>query len=207
MSEEPTYPAPDDDAVLDLQEAEDEVLALKSEVAALKDQLLRVAAEAENTKRRTEREANDARAFAITKFARDLLDAADNLSTATAYAPRDSQDPAVKNFVIGVEMTEKKLLEAFDRNGLKKLTPAAGEKFDPNFHQAMMEEVSAEVASGAVVKTLQSGYALFGRIVRPAMVVVAAKGSGSAAPETTASGANPYGHHDDASGETVDTKA
>ena len=206
MSEDATVPAPDDEAVLDLQEAEDEVLALKSEVAALKDQLLRVAAEAENTKRRTEREANDARAFAITKFARDLLDAADNLSTATAYAPRDSQDPAVKNFVIGVEMTEKKLLEAFDRNGLKKLTPAAGEKFDPNFHQAMMEEASETVSSGAVVKTLQSGYALFGRIVRPAMVVVAARGSGAQTPEST-SGGNPYAAHDDASGETVDTKA
>ena len=83
--------------------------ALKAENASLKEQVLRFAAEAENTKRRAEREANDARAYAIQKFARDLLGAADNLSRATAAAPSDLDDPAVKNFVLGVEMTEKAL--------------------------------------------------------------------------------------------------
>jgi molecular chaperone GrpE len=195
-----------EDEALDFSEADSEIEALRAEVAALKDQALRFAAEAENTKRRAEREMNDARAFAITKFARDLLDAADNLGQATAYAPKDVQDQAVKNFVVGVEMTEKKLLEAFERNGLKKVTPEAGEKFDPHLHQAMMEQMSDSVPAGAVIKALQSGYSLFGRLVRPAMVVVAAKGSGVGAPETTAGG-NPYAAGDDHTGEALDTKA
>ncbi|HYE47770.1 MAG TPA: nucleotide exchange factor GrpE [Caulobacter sp.] len=195
-----------EDEVLDFSEGDSEVEALRAEVAALKDQALRFAAEAENTKRRAEREINDARAFAITKFARDLLDAADNLGQATAFAPKDSEDQVVKNFVVGIEMTEKKLLEAFERNGLKKVSPAAGDKFDPNLHQAMMEQASAEVAAGSVIKTLQAGYSLFGRLVRPAMVVVAAKGSGAGAPEQTA-GANPYAADEDHTGEAVDTKA
>ena len=108
-----------------------EVEALQAEVKTLKEQVLRYAAEAENTKRRAEREANDARAYAIQKFANDLLRVADNLDRATAAAPADSNDPAVKNYVIGVEMTSKELLAAFDRNGLKRIDPPQGEKFDP----------------------------------------------------------------------------
>ncbi|MDP1872837.1 nucleotide exchange factor GrpE [Phenylobacterium sp.] len=184
--------------------------ALKAENASLKEQVLRFAAEAENTKRRAEREANDARAYAIQKFARDLLGAADNLSRATAAAPADLDDPAVKNFVLGVEMTEKALQTAFEGNGLKKIEPPRGEKFDPHKHQAMMEQPAADVGAGGVLQTLQSGYELFGRIVRPAMVVVAAKGSGAdlAPPPTESAGANPYaaGEAEEAGG-AVDTKA
>jgi molecular chaperone GrpE len=153
-----------------------EVEALQAQIAEMKEQMLRVAAEAENTRRRTEREANDARAYAIQKFARDLLGAADNLSRATAHAPKDAEDQVVKNFVVGVEMTEKELQQAFERNGLKKVEPARGDKFDPHFHQAMMEQPAEDVAAGAVIQTIQAGYELFGRIVRPAMVIVAAKG-------------------------------
>lgn len=207
MSDEQAPNEIQDDDTIDVGALDSEVEALKAEIAALKDQALRYAAEAENTKRRAEREMNDARAYAITKFARDLLDAADNLGQATAFAPRDAEDQAVKTFVIGVEMTEKKLLEAFERNGLKKVDPALGEKFDPHLHQAMMEQESAEAAAGTVIKTLQAGYSLFGRLVRPAMVVVAAKGSGVGQPEQTAGGANPYGHDEDHSGEALDTKA
>src|SRR5580704_6452104 len=109
---------------------EDAVAALRAEAASLKEQILRYAAEAENTKRRAEREANDARAYAIQKFARDLLGVADNLSRALAHHPTDSVDAAVKNFVVGVEMTEKELQGAFERNGLKRIDPVRGEKFD-----------------------------------------------------------------------------
>lgn len=210
MTEETNGKGPEteatEDEALDFAAGEAEVDALRAEVAALKDQAMRYAAEAENTRRRAEREVNDARAYAITKFARDLLEAADVLGAATAHAPQDVSDTAVKNFVVGVEMTEKKLQEAFARNGLKKVDPQPGEKFDPHLHQAMMEQLSAEVAAGAVIKTLQTGYELFGRIVRPAMVVVAAKGSGQGAPDATA-GANPYAAEGDASGAAVDTKA
>lgn len=192
------------DAAIEMMEA------LKAENASLKEQVLRFAAEAENTKRRAEREANDARAYAIQKFARDLLGAADNLSRATAAAPSNLDDPAVKNFVLGIEMTEKALQTAFESNGLKKIEPPRGEKFDPHKHQAMMEQPAADVAAGGVLQILQSGYELFGRIVRPAMVVVAAKGSGAdlAAPPTETAAANPYatGEPEEAGG-AVDTKA
>ena len=155
----------------------DALVALNAEVAALKDQALRYAAEAENTKRRAEREINDARAYAIQKFARDLLGVADNLARALQHAPKDAEDQLTRNLAIGLEMTQKDLLNAFDRNGLKSISPAAGEKFDPHLHQAMMEQTSDSVAPGMVIQVLQTGYDLFGRIVRPAMVIVAAKDS------------------------------
>jgi len=155
--------------------------ALQAENASLKDQMLRVAADAENAKRRAEREANDARAYAIQRFARDLLGVADNLSRALQHEPA-SEDVAVKNFVLGVEMTEKELAQAFERNGLKKVDPPKGAKFDPNLHQAMMEQPAADVEPGAVIQVMQAGYELMGRIVRPALVVVAAKGGAASEP-------------------------
>jgi molecular chaperone GrpE len=185
-----------------------ELESLRAETAALKEQMLRYAAEAENTKRRAEREMNDARAYAIQKFARDLLGVADNLSRALIAAPLDAADPVVKNFAVGVQLTEKELQGAFDRNGLKRLDPAKGAKFDPHQHQAMMEQPSEDVAAGGVIQVLQPGYELMGRIVRPAMVVVAAKGSGPAAEPTEAPPQNPYAANDGtAEGGAVDTKA
>lgn len=208
MTDEQT---PAEDVAFEADDAAQEIEALKLEVAQLKEQALRYAAEAENTKRRAEREMNDARAYAIQKFARDLLGAADNLARATAHSPRDSADPVVKNFVIGVEMTEKELLSAFERNGLKKIDPAKGEKFDPHLHQAMMEQPSTEVAAGGVISVLQAGYELMGRLVRPAMVAVAAKGStGPSAGGEQPASANPYagaGADGDNSGGSFDTKA
>lgn len=156
---------------------EDIVAALRAEAAALKEQSLRYLAEVENIKRRTEREVNDARAYAIQKFARDLLGVADNLARALQHAPRDAEDTLTRNLAVGLEMTQKDLINAFERNGMKPIAPIAGEKFDPHQHQAMMEQTSNSVAPGAVIQVLQTGYDLFGRIVRPAMVVVAAKDS------------------------------
>jgi molecular chaperone GrpE len=170
------------DSPADAQAAE--LAALRAETAALKDQALRYAAEAENIRRRADREINDARAYAIQKFARDLLGVADNLARALQHAPTDAQDSMVRNLAVGLEMTQKDLLNAFDRNGLKAIAPAEGEKFDPHLHQAMMEQTSQSVGPGRVIQVLQTGYDLFGRVVRPAMVVVAAKDStGSATVE------------------------
>ncbi len=181
--------------------------ALRAENAALKDQALRYAAEVENTKRRSEREVNDARAYAIQKFARDLLGVADNLARALQHAPKDAADTAVKNLAVGLEMTEKELLGAFERNGLKRLEPAVGTRFDPHVHQAVMEQPSNDVASGGIIEVLQAGYELFCRVVRPAMVAVAAKGSKGEAPAEPV-GANPYGAaNEDDSGGAVDTTA
>ena len=196
---------PADDEIEATAEAAFEALeALKAENAALKEQVLRVAADAENSRRRAEREANDARAYAIQKFARDLLGVADNLARALAAQPAAADETAVKNFVVGVEMTEKALQTAFEQNGLKKVHPDKGEKFDPHLHQAVMEQPSDEVAGGGVIQTLQSGYELFGRIVRPAMVAVAAKGSGPASGGGDGQG---YAAEADDAGASVDRRA
>ena len=205
MSDDQT-PAEEFNEVADA--AADELLALRAENQALKDQVLRVAAEAENTKRRAEREANDARAYAIQKFGRDLLTVADTLARALA-SPHESADPVLKNFVVGMEMTEKALQTAFENNGLKKIDPAKGEKFDPHQHQAMMEQPSTEVAAGGVIQVLQPGYDLLGRLIRPAMVVVAAKGStGEGSGGDGSSGSNPYAANDgEGSGGSIDTRA
>lgn len=154
--------------------------ALIAERDQWKDRALRAIAEAENTKRRAETQNNDARAYAIQKFARDLLGVADNLERAIQAAPAEAEGAAA-GLVSGLELTQKSLLQAFETNNLKRVAPEAGEAFDPNLHQAMMEQPSETVQGGQVIQTLQAGYALFGRVVRPAMVVVAARGSGAAA--------------------------
>jgi molecular chaperone GrpE len=191
---------------------DDALTRAEGEVAALKDQLLRIAADAENTKRRSEREANDARAFAIQKFARDLLGVADNLERALQHLPEETDGP-VKNLVVGLQMTEKELQSVFERNGLKRVEPARGEKFDPHLHQAMMEQPADDVAAGGVLQVMQTGYELMGRIVRPAMVVVAAKGSGAKVGPTAAQDPQPqsssgaYATGGEEAGAAVDRKA
>ena len=190
----------------DAEDAAQEIEALRAEVAALKDQALRYAAEAENTRRRAEKEINDARAFAIQKFSRDLFDAADSLGRALQAAHSTSlgnhAEPAVKNMVLGIDMTEKALQTAFERNGLKKVAPARGDKFVPHQHQAVMEQPADDVAPGSVVAVMQTGYELFGRIVRPAMVAVTPARS-APAPDPS-NGAYSQG---ESSGASVDTKA
>lgn len=174
---------------------------LEAEVAALKDQALRYLADAENTKRRAEREVNDSRAYAIQKFAQSLFGVADNLQRALMAKPQ-GEDPAVKNFVLGIEMTEKALQTAFESNGVKRIEPQRGEKFDPHKHQAMMEQEASDVDPGSVLQVMQAGYELYGRNVRPAMVVTAAKGAAAAA------AANPYVQAgEDEAGGAVDAKA
>jgi len=179
-----------------------EVEILLAEIAGLKEQILRYAADGENLRRRTEREVNDARAYAIQKFAKDLFGVSDNLGRALQAMPREGLDGAVKNLVLGIEMTEKDLAGAFERNGLKRLDPAKGDKFDPHQHQAMMEQDATDIGPGCVLQVLAPGYELFGRVVRPAMVAVSSKASGEA------KSANPYANGaGDGAGGAVDTKA
>ncbi|MFL5296262.1 MAG: nucleotide exchange factor GrpE [Phenylobacterium sp.] len=208
-----TPPARETPKVFEGIDSTDDVDAVRAENAALKEQVLRYAADAENTKRRAEREANDARAYAIQKFARDLLGVADNLTRALAHAPADTEDQVVKNFVLGIELTDKELQQAFERNGLKRLAPARGDKFNPHQHQAMAEAPGTDVAPGGVVEVMQAGYELLGRLVRPAMVIVAAKAPGAAPEAAKANGTqNPYGEaaadeSGDEAGGSVDTRA
>ena len=193
----------DADFPTEAEDAAQEIEALRAEVAAMKDQALRYLADAENTKRRAEKEINDARAFAIQKFSRDLFDAADSLARALQAAHSTSlgahPEPAVKNMVLGIDMTEKALQSAFERNGLKKVEPARGEKFDPHRHQAVMEQPADDVGPGSVVAVMQAGYELFGRIVRPAMVAVT--------PAKSAAPTNGAYSQNDETAPSVDTKA
>ena len=147
--------------------------------------MLRTLAELENTRKRAEREREQTRKFGIADFARDLLSASDNLRRALEAAPvnRDGLDDNLRNLVIGVEMTEKDLLAAFDKHGIRKIDPL-GEAFDYNFHQAMFEVENADYAAGTVMQVLQAGYAIGDRLLRPAMVGVSKGASGSV--DTTA---------------------
>ena len=175
------------DAILEADAAEGDLAPLDQVIAERdewRDRALRVAAELENVKRRAETQANDARAYAIQRFAKDLLTVADTLERGVQAAPKglspEQGGEAVAGVVTGMELTLKSLLSAFETNNLQRVAPEAGEAFDPHIHQAMMEQPSETVQGGQVIQTLQPGYALFGRTVRPAMVIVAAKGSGAA---------------------------
>lgn len=147
--------------------------ALEEEVTELKDQLLRSVAELDNYRKRSEREKEQLRKFGIANFAKDLLSAADNLRRAVESGPTDLEgaDENVKNLIVGVEMTEKELLSAFEKNGVRKIDPV-GEKFDYNFHQAMFEVETDKEEPGLVMQVLQPGYAIEDRVLRAAMVGV-----------------------------------
>ena len=156
-------------------ERDEEIIVLKEEAAALKDRLLRLAAEMENLRKRTEREKAEATLYAASNFARDLLSVADNLSRALQALPSDERDSAgeiEKNLIAGVEVTERELLNVFQRHGIRKIE-AVGQKFDPNFHQAMFEIPTSEKPPGTVMQELQSGYAVGERCLRPSLVGVA----------------------------------
>lgn len=143
---------------------------LEAEIGKLKDQLLRTLAEAENTRRRNEREMEDARKFAVSNFARELLAVADNLRRAIETVPADQRDqPAIKAMLVGIEATERQLLAAFDKSGVKVIE-AMGLPFDANFHQVMFEVEAADKAPGTIVQVLQSGYKIADRLLRPALV-------------------------------------
>lgn len=147
----------------------------EAEAAEAKDRALRTAAEMENLRRRTQREVNDAKAFAISGFAREVLEVADNLQRTLASVPEGSDDPALTALKEGVEMTGRQLDRAMEKHGVRRLDPV-GEKFDPNFHQAMFKVPNPDVPANSVVQVVQVGYALGPRVLRPAMVGVAEGG-------------------------------
>jgi molecular chaperone GrpE len=151
-----------------------DVAALEAELAKARDDMLRALAEVENTRRRAERQAAEARAYAIDRFANDLLPVADTLGRALAAAPRDDVDEGFRNLLTGVELTERAMLDAFGRHGLKRVG-AQGDMFDPNIHQAVAQAPSDQPA-GVVLEVMQPGYVLGDRTLRAAMVLVSAGG-------------------------------
>ena len=140
---------------------------------ALKDQLLRALADTENMRRRSEREAETARKYGHTQFARDLVGAIDNLARALASAPEDksSLDESVQSLLTGIELSWTEIQSAIEKHGVRQINPV-GEKFDYNFHQAMFEVPTNDQPPGMVLEVVQHGYALHDRLLRPAMVGV-----------------------------------
>jgi molecular chaperone GrpE len=151
----------------------DPLTAMTAERDALKDQLLRALADTENMRRRSEREAETARKYGHTQFARDLVGAIDNLARALASAPEDksSLDESVQSLLTGIELSWTEIQSAIEKHGVRQINPL-GEKFDYNFHQAMFEVPTNDQPPGMVLEVVQHGYALHDRLLRPAMVGV-----------------------------------
>ena len=182
--------APQADNVIDLEKER-----LATDLADLKDKLLRAMAETENVRRRGERETKDSIQYGLTRFAKDLLTVADTLDHAINHLDaqaRENASDAVKSVLTGVELTGKELMRVFEKNGIKPVAPK-GEKFDPNLHQAIAQVPSPDVPEGHVIEVAQIGYTIGDRLLRPAMVVVSSGG-----------GAMPSS---DGQGHSVDTKA
>ena len=161
------------------------LVRLLKENEELKDRALRVAADMENLRRRTAREIQDARVYAAANFARDMLSVSDNLRRALDAIPaeaKSSGDAGFAALIEGVEMTERSMLSTLERHGVKKLEPE-GERFDPNFHQAMFEVPNADVPANTVVSVVQPGYSIGERVLRPAMVGVSKGGPKHVAPD------------------------
>ncbi|HUD88849.1 MAG TPA: nucleotide exchange factor GrpE [Xanthobacteraceae bacterium] len=165
--------------------------ALEREHAEMRDRLLRTLAEMENLRKRTEREVVDARLYGVSSFARDVLGVADNMRRALDAAPpelRASAQAGVKALIEGIELTERELVKALEKNGVRQFTPER-EKFDPNVHQAMFEVPDASVPAGSIVQVVQPGYMIGERVLRPALVGVS-KGGPRAAPNASSSNDN-----------------
>ena len=166
-----------------------EIAALRAEADASKDRALRALAEAENVRKRLERERDEARQYGISKFARDLLTVADNLARALSACPPDARakaDDSLKAVLDGVEATARELSAALARHGVKAID-AAGARFDPHLHQAIAEVPANGAEPGTVVNVVQSGYVIGDRLLRPAMVTVA-RAAGSSSPPPNGSG-------------------
>jgi molecular chaperone GrpE len=187
------------------------VETLAAENAELRDRLMRAIADMENLRRRTEREKQDAGRYAIGRFAEDILSVGDNLARALATvdeATRTDGNEATRNLIEGIEVTERGLQNVLSRHGISRIEPD-GERFDPNFHQAIYEVENPAVTAGTVVQVLQAGYMIGERVLRPAMVAVAKGGpragaeGQAAATETPANGASDPAQP----GHTVDKSA
>lgn len=168
-------PAGDADAAAEIER-------LKAENAEMRDRMMRAVADAENTKRRAEKDAADARKYAASSFVKEILPAVDNLRRAVESVPEamQAENETVKNLVVGVEMTEKQIIDALAKGGVRKMDPK-GEKFSYDHHQAISEATGTGQPAGTIVEVLQPGYMLHDRLLRPAMVVVAKGDAGAPA--------------------------
>ncbi len=186
---EPDEMAPEDQPASGQGEAQAEpdpfavLQALQAENADLKDKALRAVAEAENTRRRAQREREDAVRYAAANFARDMVQVSDNLRRAIASLKPEEHDaasPSIKSLIEGVEATERQLLSTFERHGIREITPAPGDRFDANLHEAMFEVPGSGQPAGTVVHVVEAGYMIGDRLLRAARVGVAKAEEGAA---------------------------
>ncbi len=199
MTNENDVPLPEDvpEQFRDDLEIAKEFEALKAEAEAQKDRAMRALAEVENVRKRLERSRDEEKQYAVTRFARDLLTVADNLTRALAAMPAEARaDETLKPVLDGVEATARELQAVFGRHGIK-IIQAAGAKFDPNLHQAIAEVPANGAEPGTVINVVQPGYVINERLLRAAMVTVAKadgsqKSASSAPPSPNGSG----GHFD-----------
>ena len=161
-----------------LEERLETALAERDE---LRDRLMRALAEAENIRKRAERDVRDAQAYGGTKLARDVLAVHDNLDRALS-AVDDAARAAAGPVIEGVELTRRELLNAFAKHGIAPVTPAAGDRFDPKIHQAMFEAPVPGAPAGSVIQVMQPGFTIAGRLLRPALVGVAAATAADSSP-------------------------
>ena len=154
---------------------EERFKSLEAELAETKQAVLYAQAETQNVRRRMEKDAQDARAYAATAFARDVLSVADNLSRALETIPQELRDDdKFKGLVVGLEATGRELDKVFERNGITRIM-SVGEKLDPNKHQAMIE-LPSDAEPGTIIQEMQAGYMIKDRLLRAAMVGVARAG-------------------------------
>lgn len=186
-SQQSRAPQPQDEGGA-VREARLQIETLKGEVADLKDRLLRAHAEMDNIRKRTEREKSEANKYAVTKFAHDIVTVGDNFQRAINTIPPGAveETPALKSFLDGVILTERELLNALERHGIKRIDPT-GEPFNPHLHQAVLEAPTLDVPAGTVVQVFQCGYLIEDRVLRPAMVSVAKGGARPGHPGDSAS--------------------
>ena len=154
---------------------EDALAMLREDLETQKQEVLYARAETQNVRRRMEKDAADARSYAATGFARDILSVADNLARAVESVPAElREDEKFKGLVIGIEATQRELDKVFKQHGVERVE-AMGKPLDPNQHQAMMEVPTDEHEPGTIIQEMQSGYMIKDRLLRPAMVGVAKK--------------------------------
>lgn len=201
LQHDPMAVQPDeiDPADIDEEKSDDVRLdVLQEELDKTKDQMMRALAEAENARKRAVKERQDASRFAISSFARDLLDVADNLRRALDAVPQElaDSDERIKNLIGGIGATERAMLNSFEKNGIKKIEPM-DQTFDPNFHEVMFETPGTGKPANTVIQVIDNGYVLNDRLLRPARVGVAKDEGQGSAPSTPSA----------ETGGTIDTKA
>ena len=164
-----------DDGEAASESLEDALASLRGDLENAKQEVLYARAETQNVRRRMEKDVQDARNYAATGFARDILSVADNLARALDAIPAEQrEDEKLKGFIAGIEATQRELEKVFTQNGITRIA-AKGMPLDPNQHQAMMEIPTDEVEAGTIVQEMQPGYMIKDRLLRPAMVGVAKK--------------------------------